>query len=95
VGLGIGVFAGVRALGLRSDAASHCDPYPSRCSPDASSANSDAKTFATVSTIGFVAGGVFAAGGIALVVLAPTLGAKTGAVRIVPTGRGGAIEGRF
>jgi serine/threonine-protein kinase len=79
VGLGIGAFAGVRALSLRSDAAS--------------SANDDAKTFATISTIGLVAGGALAAGGIALVVLAPRFGSV--GVRVAPTGRGGAIEGRF
>jgi hypothetical protein len=68
---GVGIFTGVRALGLRSDAKQHCESYPSRCSPDASDPNGSAKTFATVSTITIIGGAVLIGAGLVLILTAP------------------------
>lgn len=71
VGLAIGTFAGLHALSQRSDAESKCESYPSRCSPEASASNDEAKKFATISTVSLIAGGVLLVGGLVLVLISP------------------------
>jgi hypothetical protein len=79
VALGVGAAFGFKAIGDKNaaqcDASNACDPGP------LSSARSDS----TISTVGFVAGGVLLAGGAALVLLAPS-GRPTDAssVRVAP-----------
>jgi hypothetical protein len=68
VGLGVGGFFGLRALGKKSDA--NCDAN-NKCDP---APLSDARSAATLSTVGFIAGGALLAGGVALVVFAPSGG---------------------
>lgn len=79
--LGVGVVFGVLAITDKSaahcDANGFCDPGPL----------ADARTAATVSTIDLVAGGVFLAAGVALVLLAP----HAHATKAVAFGRGGGI----
>jgi hypothetical protein len=53
-------------------------------SADAIDANKSAKDLATISTIGFIAGGVCATAGAILVLTAPST-AKSGGLRVVPT----------
>jgi hypothetical protein len=65
VGLGIGTAFGIAAISDKSSA--HCDASNACQSGPLSSANSAA----TISTVGFVAGGVLLAGGLALVLFAP------------------------
>jgi hypothetical protein len=75
-GLVVGSIFGGLALGKKGDVASGCAGYAVGCNPhDAAtleSANSDAHTFATVSTIAFVAGTLLAAGGALLYFTTPS-----------------------
>jgi hypothetical protein len=78
-GLALGAVFGVLAMNHKNDA--QCDAT-NACKPGPLS---DARSAATVSTIGFVAGGVLAAGGVALVLWAPGARAPdTQALRLVP-----------
>ncbi len=65
VGLGLGTVFGVMSIGDKGKCASD-GTCPAQSNID------DAKSHATISTIGFVAGGVLAAGGVALIVFAPS-----------------------
>jgi hypothetical protein len=65
-GIAVGTIFGVEALSTKS---SHCDAN-GKCSPPGSASN--AYQQATVSTVGFIAGGVLLAGGLGLVLFAPT-----------------------
>lgn len=81
-GIAVGAVTGLMAVGKSNDAKAKCKgdgPCPVKSAVD--DANS-AKTFATVSTIGFIVGGVAAGAGAVLIFTAPS-GKKTG-VRIVP-----------
>jgi hypothetical protein len=65
-GLAVGTIFGLEASSKLS--APHCDTAAKVCDPGVIG---DAKSAATVSTIGFIAGGVLVAGGVTLVLLAP------------------------
>jgi hypothetical protein len=56
-------------MGKKSDVDSHCSGAV--CDAVGFEAQEDAKSAATISTIGFIAGGVLLAGAVALVVTAP------------------------
>jgi hypothetical protein len=72
-GVGVGAVTGILSLGKVSDIDSKC---PNKhCTPEEQSDIDSAKTMGTVSTIGFIAGGV---------------GLVAGVVLLVATGRGGA-----
>jgi hypothetical protein len=72
VGLAVGVVSGLAAISKNSRSKDVC-PTSGICADEsARSDNEDARSAATVSTIGFVAGGVLLAGGIALVLFAPS-----------------------
>ncbi len=75
-GLLVGTFFGVKAVVEKSDA--ECDAA-NQCEP---TALDSARTSATVSTIGFVAGGALLAGGITLVVLSPSPSRSSSAARL-------------
>ena len=78
-GLGLGAAFGVKAMGSKNDA--QCDAS-NACK---SGPLSDARSSATISTIGFVAGGVLLAGGAALVLFAPHgSAAPASGVRVAP-----------
>ena len=66
-GLVAGSVTGIFALAKRGDVDAHCDTSGKVCDQAGLSAISDARTFATVSTIAFVAGGVAVAAGATLV----------------------------
>lgn len=94
-GLVIGAVTGAASLGTVGGLSEAC---PEKHCPDSQAANlNQAKTLATVSTVGFVAGGALAAAGVTLLVVRP-FGTKTaGGVRMTPViglGRAG-VEGVF
>lgn len=84
VGLGVGTVFGVRSVTKKSDA--QCDGA-GQC--ESGAALDDAKSAADVATVGFVAGGVLLATGLALVIFAPP-----GRVRATTamTPRGGLLQ---
>lgn len=67
--VGVGAIFGLTAMGNKSDVDSHCNG--AICDATGFAAQDDARSAATISTIGFVAGGVLLAGAVALVVTAP------------------------
>ena len=82
--LGTGGIFGLLASGALGDAKDACLSYPVGCtSPDATSANDDARTFSTLSTVGVIGGGVLVAGGLALFLTAPRA-PTVGALRLAP-----------
>ena len=77
VGLGVATAFGITAMGDKSD---HC--VGSVCDPGSTSA---IKSAALASDIGWIAGGVLVASGVALVLLSPSGGREAGAeVRVAP-----------
>ncbi len=77
VGLGLGTLFGLKASSSKSDGcgADHlCD----------SGKLTDAKSAATLSTIGFIAGGVLLAGGLTLVILAPKGESRSARIEAAP-----------
>jgi len=72
VGIGVGTAFGLAAKAKEKDSEPDCDPdNPTLCSPRGVSKLDDAGRKATVSNIGFIAGGVLVAGGIVLYLTAP------------------------
>ena len=65
-----GIFGGL-AIGKKNDAAPNCTSDFSRCNSAGKASVDDAMTFGTISTIGFIAGGVLAATGITIFLVAP------------------------
>jgi hypothetical protein len=63
VGLGVGAVTGIMALGAGSDAEKAC-PVPANCNQKTFDDVESGRTMGTVSTIGFIAGGIGAAVGI-------------------------------
>jgi hypothetical protein len=70
-GIVVGSIFGGMTFSSWSSAKSLCAPPYDGCSAAATSDRSNAVTFGTVSTVGFIAGGVLLAGGIALYFTAP------------------------
>ena len=94
VGVGIGATLGVLALGSKSTVTQDCNG--NRCSSAGLSAASSAKSQATASTIGFVAGGVCAAAGLTLVLVGGRGGGTVGLAPATLTHGGGlATYGTF
>lgn len=78
VGLFAGTFFGVKAILDKNDA--NCDPSGA-CEP---SGLGSARSSATVSTISFIAGAALLAGGITLVIVAPSKISGAGRLEVVP-----------
>lgn len=66
VGVGVGTYFGLRANSTFKDAKRHCTDYPFGCGSEGSSLAQDASRFGTISTVGFVVGGVGFASGVVL-----------------------------
>src|SRR5258708_9446245 len=66
VGIGVGAIFGLKASSSWSNAKSSCNAYPSGCGAVATSGESDARSQASLSTVGFIVGGVALAGGAVL-----------------------------
>jgi hypothetical protein len=70
IGIGVGAGTGLAAIGKKQEKEDGCFPA-NVCKPNGASANDAGRTFATISTVSFIAGGAFAAAGIYLVLTAP------------------------
>jgi hypothetical protein len=66
VGVGLGTFFGLQASSSWSDAKKGCRAYPYECSAEAKDLQKDAESQGTISTIGFIVGGLGIAGGAVL-----------------------------
>jgi len=89
VGIVLGSVFGVVAIGKKNDAAPNCLPDFSKCNTTGKAMVDDALTMATLSTVGFIAGGVLAAAGITLFLLAPKSQSKEAARLTVRVGSAG------
>jgi serine/threonine-protein kinase len=82
VSIGVGTAFGLSAKSKNDEAAGMCSGL--ECTDQrAITLTDDARTAATISTVGFVAGGALVVGGAALYLLAPTGESKT-ALRVSP-----------
>ena len=89
VGIGVGAVFGLLASAKKSDAAKDCNPDLSACNSTGVQAMDSARSRATISTIGFIAGGALVAAGVVLFVTAPKGGeAKTVGIGVTPNGGG-------
>ncbi len=88
-GLGVGGVFGILAMSKNNSTSGHCNG--SVCDAPTIASLSDARTDATVSTVGFVAGGVLIAAGAVLYLTAPKGPPSTGLV--LSPGAGGSIAG--
>jgi hypothetical protein len=108
VGLGLGAVFGLVAASDWSSAKQDCNGQPVSCTTNSGSPGAEkegsASTMATISTVGFIAGGVLAAGGVVVFLTAPkgsTSGPPAAAreVDLVPSIAPGAagmwLRGRF
>jgi hypothetical protein len=68
VGLGLGAVTGILAIGKHSDLSNSCKPT---CGPAQQSDLDSYHTLGTLSTVGFIVGGIGAAAGVALLLLQP------------------------
>jgi hypothetical protein len=83
VALGVGAGFGMRAISLKSDADGQCPNH--LCTPQGTSSISDAKTAATISTIGLIAGAVGVGVGAWLVLRVPSASSSPSAsAQVVP-----------
>ncbi len=89
VGIGVGSVFGILAMSKNNSTSGHCNG--SVCDAPTIAALGDARTDATVSTVGFVAGGVLLAAGAVLYLTAPKGSPSTGLV--LSPGAGGSIAG--
>lgn len=93
VGIAVGTVYGLQASSKWEDAKGGCSNYPYDCSSDALSGRDKAKSFATVSTVGFVAGAVGIATGAVLWFTADSSAEKRTSVGV---GLGSVVvKGRF
>lgn len=92
VGLGLGTYFGVRAIGKHSDSNALC-PTPTTCRDNGAELDRQAGTAADISTVAFIAGGASAALGVVLLVIdgRSNNAASTGLVPIV-TRTGGSLS---
>lgn len=84
-GLILGGVTGGLALGKHGDLTDACGE-DGMCPADQQENLDDFNTFGTVSTIGFIAGGVIAAAGLVLVLVAPSGGSEQATLTVGPTG---------
>lgn len=79
VGLGLGAVTGVLAIGKHSDLSKACNP---NCGPDQQSNLDSYHTLGTLSTVGFIVGGIGVAAGVTLLVLQPKASGEAGATAL-------------
>ena len=92
VGLATGAITGILALSRAGTVKDHCGPDYATCDAASADAAKEGKTFATVSTVGFIAGAALAGAGLYFLLTAPT-SSKGTALTLSPTGA--AISGQF
>lgn len=76
VGVGLGTFFGIKAMGQVDDAAPHCGEVG--CDPTGFDLRTDARKNANVATVAFVVGGALLVGGAVLYLVAPRKRAASG-----------------
>lgn len=76
-GLAVGTVFGLHALSLKSERDAHCSSG-NLCDQEGVDKDGEARSAATISTIGFVAGGVLAATGVVLILTAPKDSTRVG-----------------
>jgi hypothetical protein len=99
-GVAVGSAFGLIAKGQWNDALSHCKGGdPTRCDASGISTGGDASRSATISTVGFVAGGAVIATALVVFLTSPSAKKAPVAVRLAPAigldGARGVVEGRF
>ena len=73
VGLVVGAVFGARAISKNSESKAECSPTdPTLCNAAGAALRGEVKTAGTISTVAVVVGGVFVAGGLVLVLTAPS-----------------------
>lgn len=88
-GLGVGAGFGIDAMGKFGDSAQYCYPK-NQCLPEGIQLREDAISAGNLSTILFIAGGVVFAGGLVVVLTAPSGDSpRTGGLQLTPGGVGG------
>lgn len=93
VGVAVGAIFGLVAIGKKGDTSSNCNSDLSRCNSAGVDAMSSARSSATISTVGFIAGGALLVGGVVLYVTAPKPGEeKTVGFRLSPNGSGATLS---
>ncbi|WP_146647362.1 hypothetical protein [Labilithrix luteola] len=86
VGLAVGTITGLMATSKNKDSKDQCPNAGPCASREGVDANESAKSLATVSTVGFIAGGLLAAGGAVLYLTAPSGSSpKTGRLSVTPS----------
>lgn len=92
VGLGVGTVFGLLANGKKSDAKPDCNADLTVCNDAGVADMKSARSSATISTVGFIAGAALLAGGVVVFVTAPkTSRREPVAVRLAPNGGGANI----
>jgi hypothetical protein len=84
VGIGVGTFMGVKASSSWSDAKKECTAFPNQCTAKGVSLHDDASSQATLSTVGFIVGGVGLAAGAVLFFTAGSGKQETVAIGVGP-----------
>jgi hypothetical protein len=81
-----GAATGAMAISKHNQATASCSTYPDHCSSTgaADAPNHDSQTFATLSTVGFIGGGVLIAAGVVLFLSAPSAAPSTGTFHVAP-----------
>ena len=93
VGVAVGAVFGLVASGKKGDTTGNCNADLSKCNSAGVDAMSSARSSATISTIGFIAGGALAVGGVVLYLTAPKKSEeKAVAFRISPNGSGATLS---
>ena len=95
VAVGGGIFAGVHAKDVYNQALAACNGGTVCPNDSGISLRNQAQTWATLSTIGFVAGGAILAGGVILLVVAPRDAPPQVALSVSPFGPGLSLAGAF
>lgn len=97
-GLAVGGALGLKAIALKGERDSQCKPN-NVCSAEGLSKDDDARTAATLSTIGFVAGGALVVSGAVLYFTAPSgspiAGAGTVGMAVAPRGAALSVNGTW
>jgi serine/threonine-protein kinase len=92
VGLGVGTYFGFDAIS-KNNASNQSGCNGNTCTAGAYSTREDAKSSATLSTVSFVAGGLLAAGGVTLWLLAPRGDSAVQVAPVALAGGGGMMVG--
>jgi hypothetical protein len=72
-GLGVGTAMRILALSMDDESLGHCQPTdPTLCDPDGVDLRDQARTFQTLSIVGWAAGGALVATGVVLILTAPS-----------------------